>query len=167
MAGGFDWRVSSASVVEDGAFSSFPDHERFLVVLDKGKGLKLFHQKDNTEKEEEKVLLALEPYAFSGSWTTRCELLQGKLQDFNLMVRRDFGRGSLVVNPAVIEHEQEQQASFLFVASGGPVLLNRQEDGATVGKVETMSGALVQGQGRLLLSSSEHAIFLIASVYPF
>ncbi|MCQ2003309.1 HutD family protein [Rhizobium sp. NRK18] len=79
----FDWRVSMASVVEDGPFSRFPDIDRTLSVLT-GKGLELFVAGDDA------VTLTAEsaPHSFAADAETRARLIDGPLADFNVMTRR-------------------------------------------------------------------------------
>ena len=81
--GDFDWRVSRARVAEDGPFSAFPGFERILVVTS-GAGLVLSHGDDAPRAR----LRGLEPYRFSGDWTTRGELVAGGVADFNVVFRR-------------------------------------------------------------------------------
>ncbi|MGR6468481.1 HutD/Ves family protein [Rhizobium sp. PAMB 3182] len=79
----FDWRVSMASVVEDGPFSRFPDIDRTLSVLT-GKGLELFVAGDDS------ITLTAEsaPHSFAADAETRARLIDGPLTDFNIMTRR-------------------------------------------------------------------------------
>jgi environmental stress-induced protein Ves len=84
LAGGFRWRVSTATVAESGPFSCFPGCDRTLLLLT-GQGLELDHGAHG------RALLSgpLEPVAFSGDWATRGRLLAGPCRDFNVMSRRD------------------------------------------------------------------------------
>lgn len=79
----FDWRVSMATVSEDGPFSSFPGIDRTLSVLD-GKGLEL------TVEGEAPARLTVEtaPHGFAADKPTQARLIGGKLTDFNVMTRR-------------------------------------------------------------------------------
>lgn len=90
--GNFDWRVSIATVNADGPFSIFPGYDRHIMVLD-GKGMTLkvgdkgpFH------------LAPLEPFSFAGDAAVTGLLAHGPVRDFNLMVRRDYGHGTLRVH---------------------------------------------------------------------
>ncbi|MBK7876275.1 MAG: HutD family protein [Planctomycetes bacterium] len=82
--GDFDWRVSKAAVDADGAFSSFPGFERILVVT-RGEGLVLTHGDEASRAR----LRALDPYRFSGDWSTVGTLVRGAVSDFNVIFRRD------------------------------------------------------------------------------
>jgi hypothetical protein len=85
--GDFDWRLSSAPVNEAGPFSVFPGVERILVVTE-GAGLVLAH---GTHAPRAR-LRRLEPYAFSGDWSTTAELSGGAITDFNVMWRPERAR---------------------------------------------------------------------------
>ena len=90
-SGAFDWRVSIATVNVDGPFSTFTGYERHIMTLS-GEGMSLDiegHGKFNLEP--------LQPFSFSGDAQVQGSLLQGAVLDFNLMVRRDFGSGTLSV----------------------------------------------------------------------
>lgn len=88
---GFDWRISVADVVKDGPFSRFAGIDRTLVVIG-GAGMRL-------DGDGHSALLSgpYEPYAFSGDDAVACTLLAGPVRDFNLMLRRSRGHGSVTV----------------------------------------------------------------------
>jgi environmental stress-induced protein Ves len=87
----FDWRVSIATVNADGPFSAFAGYERHIMTLS-GQGMVL-----DIEGRGKFALEALQPFSFSGDARVYGSLLEGAVLDFNLMVRRDFGHGSLRV----------------------------------------------------------------------
>ena len=80
-AGGLKWRLSRASVVEDGDFSIFPGIERNLTVITgpgfdlKGDGLHLHAR-------------PLQPVAFAGDIPLRAERVTAPSDDFNVMTAR-------------------------------------------------------------------------------
>ena len=90
-AGEFDWRVSIATVNGDGPFSTFIGYERHIMTL-AGEGMRL-----EVEGRGRFDLEPFKPFSFSGDMRVSGSLLNGPVQDFNLMVRRDFGRGTLSV----------------------------------------------------------------------
>ena len=90
-SGTFDWRVSIATVNADGPFSRFTGYERHIMTLS-GEGMVL-----DIEGRGKFTLEPLEPFSFSGETRVYGSLLQGVVLDFNLMVRRDFGSGTLRV----------------------------------------------------------------------
>ncbi|POO55856.1 HutD/Ves family protein [Agrobacterium rosae] len=79
----FDWRISMASVVEDGAFSTFENIDRTLVVLS-GEGITLFV--DGSDPVE--LRQNSEPHRFAADTPTFATLLDGPITDLNIMVRR-------------------------------------------------------------------------------
>lgn len=85
----FHWRVSIADVAADGPFSKFPGFDRHIMLLD-GQGMRL-----DTEENGSIELALYRPAAFSGDWAVTGKLVDGPVRDFNLMVARHFGRGSL------------------------------------------------------------------------
>ena len=90
-SGAFDWRVSIATVNADGPFSVFTGYERHIMTLS-GEGMVL-----DIEGRGKFTLEPLRPFSFSGDAQVHGSLLQGAVLDFNLMVRRDFGSGTLRV----------------------------------------------------------------------
>lgn len=88
----FEWRVSAAGVVEDGAFSDFPGYDRVLVVT-AGEGLVL----DHGDARGRARLRPLEPYAFSGDLATWAALVGGPVEDFGVMTRRGAWRAEVQV----------------------------------------------------------------------
>src|SRR5262249_9464426 len=85
----FDWRVSIADVGTDGPFSKFAGYDRHIMLLD-GQGMRL-----ETDKGGVIDLGLYRPAALSGAWPVPGKLAAGPVRDFNLMVARRFGRGSL------------------------------------------------------------------------
>jgi environmental stress-induced protein Ves len=86
----FQWRVSIADVAQDGPFSKFTGYDRHIMLLE-GQGMRL-----EIDEAETLDLLPFRPVSFSGDWTVSGILAGGPVRDFNLMVARQFGRGSLV-----------------------------------------------------------------------
>lgn len=87
----FHWRASIAEVERDSAFSVFAGVDRILVLLSGG-GVRLTGEGDPIE-----LRLPLEPVAFAGDVPLRCELLSGRVRDFNLLLRRARAQGAVVV----------------------------------------------------------------------
>jgi len=85
--GDFAWRLSSAQISQNSPFSLFPEHDRVLIVL-KGKGMRLSHRYIEGEPEESVDLPPLEPYEFPGDVSSRCELLGGPVKDFSVFIRK-------------------------------------------------------------------------------
>ncbi|MGO8088565.1 HutD family protein [Rhizobium leguminosarum] len=79
----FDWRISMATVAEDGPFSIFPGIDRTLAILD-GNGMVL-------DVAGSPVLLttASDPLAFPADIPVAAMLEDGAITDLNVMTRRD------------------------------------------------------------------------------
>ena len=82
---GLLWRLSMASVVEDGDFSIFPGIERNLTVLD-GEGFRLLG--DGIDLDAQPLM----PVAFPGDVAIRASGVTGPCHDFNVMTARSLGR---------------------------------------------------------------------------
>jgi environmental stress-induced protein Ves len=119
--GNFDWRVSTARVAQSAPFSPFADHDRILVVLE-GVGVKLSHSFEESEEPECVDVPPWEPYEFPGDVPTRCDLLNGPIQDFSVFVRK--GVVSAKVDTVAIAAEEPFEwtplgrTCFIFVAEG-------------------------------------------------
>jgi environmental stress-induced protein Ves len=78
----FDWRLSIASVVEDGLFSDFSGFLRHLILIE-GKGIELNHNNSQLDR-----LNDLLDYAkFYGGCITTGRLVDGPIKDLNVMTR--------------------------------------------------------------------------------
>lgn len=79
----FDWRISMATVAEDGPFSIFPGIDRTLSILE-GRGMEL-----SVEGRQTVVLTHdFAPYPFPADAATSARLLDGTITDLNVMTRR-------------------------------------------------------------------------------
>jgi environmental stress-induced protein Ves len=76
------WRMSVAEVDASGPFSRFEGIDRWFAVLE-GAGVLLDVQGDTHQ-----ITHSSAPFYFDGGALTHCTLLDGRTQDFNLMVRR-------------------------------------------------------------------------------
>jgi environmental stress-induced protein Ves len=80
---GFRWRLSIATVDQSGPFSSFPGIDRTIMVID-GKGMELTVAGQAAQRLDRCFV----PFSFPGDAKTECELIDGPIRDFNLMVSR-------------------------------------------------------------------------------
>jgi environmental stress-induced protein Ves len=82
-AANFAWRLSRAAVDSDGPFSNFPGVDRILTILPGGgEGISL------RVGQDVHTLRQLEPIHFSGDADSSSKLLNGSLEDFNVMTKR-------------------------------------------------------------------------------
>ncbi|MBX9469834.1 MAG: HutD family protein [Rhizobium sp.] len=82
-SGGFDWRISLATVGDSGPFSIFAGIDRTIAVL-QGDGMKLTVD----GKQEPALLVESLPFAFSGEAEVQADCLGGETLDLNMMSRR-------------------------------------------------------------------------------
>ncbi len=85
----FDWRISMATVNQDGEFSNFDGYFRQLTLI-KGNGIKLHHQnKQMMQKSCDNLVNLLDIAEFDGGYTTYGELVQGGIVDFNVITKAE------------------------------------------------------------------------------
>lgn len=80
----FDWRISMATVAEDGPFSIFPGIDRTLAILN-GNGMVL----DVEGRSSVLLTTASDPLAFPADIPVAARLEDGTITDLNVMTRRD------------------------------------------------------------------------------
>lgn len=121
----FDFRLSSAPVVEDGVFSKFPGYQRLLLPI-RGKGFSL----NGALYEQHEVA------AFSGDDETHCELVNGDIVDLGLIYNDKKIKASAKVLRLkdVFNFSAEPKAIYFVYILQGKVTVNEieSEDGDTV-----------------------------------
>jgi environmental stress-induced protein Ves len=145
----FDWRVSVAQVDVDGPFSSFPGHERVLVLLT-GSGIDL-HTPDGTVRLRD----PFQAHRFPGEQPIIATLPDGATTDFNLMWRREV----LDAEVAVIE------ISGAEMLGGDELVLCYVADGVLrVGGQELAEGDLARVHGAQRIEGV--ATLIVCSLRP-
>ena len=109
---GFAWRVAIADIERDGPFSTYAGVDRTFVLLD-GEGVVLTH-----DDVEVALTVPHEPYRFAGEAACRCRLVGGPSRAYNLMVRRDRARGTIVVTDAPYAAPGPFRFGVLYAATG-------------------------------------------------
>lgn len=146
----FDWRISIAEVAQGGPFSTFPDVDRVLTVIE-GSGIELVVEGQPAVTLDD----AAPPFAFPGDAACAATLHQGPIRDLNLMVRRRayVTRVQRIEGPAVVDCTAE--ATFVLaleaIAVGGERLA--REDAVVLGRGESLS----VDAGRLILAEIDLA----------
>jgi uncharacterized protein len=79
----FEWRLSIASVTEDGVFSDFSGYMRNLVLI-QGDSISLTHDDINTDK----LTNTLDFATFDGGSETIGSLKKGAIKDFNIITSK-------------------------------------------------------------------------------
>lgn len=83
-------RLSCAEVKQDGPFSLYEGYDRYLVIT-AGEGCFL-------NLEDQKITLTKDkPFSFAGEVSIHCELIQGPIKDFNVIIDRGWGEAHLKV----------------------------------------------------------------------
>jgi len=121
----FDWRISIAEIQSNGSFSTFPNCERYIALLD-GVGMELrFDAAPSVRLDRHLQFLR-----FAGEWQTQGLLLAGPVRDFNVIVRRDAVHANVwhrpLVGPMVFPAEADV-TWFVYVAGGSAVIKNHAD----------------------------------------
>jgi uncharacterized protein len=146
----FEWRISMARVAMDGPFSSFPDVERTLCVIE-GEGLAL------TIAGQPEVLLggASAPFGFPGDVAVTSRLAKGPITDLNVMTRRRrwshkvtrlfVGGARLIERAAGVTLLLSRSQGLMIAEKDGPETLDTDDaalfEGAFEMRLEPASGA--------------------------
>lgn len=153
----FAWRISTAQVAVDGAFSSFPGIDRNLAVL-AGDGMCLQHADGRRE-----MLLSGDAIAvFRGEEAISAQLLGGPITDLNLMTRRGVWKHELQLLEWQGEQALQNDAEILLLWNAAPEALHYQlpEGGQQV--LAAHSGVLLENeQGRLTLESDQPSLLYV------
>lgn len=125
----FDWRVSVAPVVADGAFSVFPGIERTIAVIE-GAGMELALADGGKHTLKPGL-----PFTYDGGMAIDGRLIDGPVWDFNVMARRGTFSGSLIL------------AEGTIALSGGPgvTLVVYALSGAWNAVLDSETGSLQSG----------------------
>ncbi len=107
----FEWRISIASVLEDGPFSDFSGYMRHLVLID-GAGIDLEHDGSAIDMLDKVLSIA----TFEGSCKTLGTLKAGPIIDFNLMTKIGCYQATVQTYPA-IEKLLLDQCDLCFIYS--------------------------------------------------
>lgn len=155
----FDWRVSLATISEDGAFSQFPGVDRTLALVD-GHGLTL--QIDG----EPTLISDAEPViAFDGASEVSARLNRGPTLDFNVMSRcercwHQFGRRRLSGDSTFVARAE---VTVLFLAEGDSLQL--ASDDERIGLVRY--DAVILDQGTVWSLEAGQATIFIVDVHYY
>ena len=155
-----DWRISMASVAQDGPFSVFPGIDRTLCILD-GAGMEL----DFGAEGVRTVTADADPFYFSAERPVHARLLAGPITDLNVMTRRSRYRHT-VVRLAIGD------VTRVAIAEQSLVFCERGEVSCSVaGEAEVQlrarDCASIHGAPRLLeLSAARHASVYLIQFYP-
>ncbi|ERH47495.1 hypothetical protein O203_20290 [Ectopseudomonas chengduensis] len=153
----FAWRISTAQVAVDGAFSSFPGIDRSLAVL-AGNGVCL----QRADGQRETLLSGGAIAVFGGEEAISAQLLDGPITDLNLMTRRGVWKHELQLLEWQGEQALQNDTEILLLWNAAPEALHYQllEGGQQV--LAAHSGVLLENeQGRLTLESDQPSLLYV------
>jgi environmental stress-induced protein Ves len=155
----FDWRVSLATIAEDGAFSEFPGVERTLALVE-GHGMTL-------EIDGETMLLSkADPVvAFDGESRVMATLSRGPSTDLNVMTRLDrcyhqFGRRVLSGESRFVARAP---VTVLFLAEGDSLELCNDEQRINMVRYD----AVLLDQGTTWTLQAGQGMIFIADIHYY
>ena len=113
----FGWRVSVATIAQDGPFSAFPGIDRQIMLLD-GDGVQLASTAAGIDHALQQ---RWQPFAFSGDAALDCRLLGGLSTDFNVMTRRGQWAATVQIQDGAVQPGSLQSgaAGLCLVLQGG------------------------------------------------
>jgi environmental stress-induced protein Ves len=114
----FIWRLSMASVVEDGVFSDFSGYQRNLILIE-GNGISLQHDDNKIDKLSNLLAVA----NFDGACRTVGNLHAGAITDFNIITHQDKCRVNVetYIKPQTVELKSADLC-FVYSLSGDYLL---------------------------------------------
>jgi environmental stress-induced protein Ves len=155
----FGWRVSMATVTQDGPFSVFPGVDRTLAVLS-GAGMTL----DIEGVGERRLTPETPPLAFPADAATTARLARGSITDLNVMTRR----GAFL---HALSHHETETPLPLPATSGQRLLLALQPLGIAtalgVVGMQPLDAVLLDGaQEAQVLPVGESAACYVVVITP-
>jgi environmental stress-induced protein Ves len=150
----FDWRVSLATIAQDGPFSLFPGIDRTLALVD-GRGVLL-----EFDGERKAVLDAHNRICeFAGEARVDARLVDGPTVDFNLMTRRTVCRHQFGCR--VLDGESEfaprGDVTLLFMAAGDHLELHNSAERMPLVRLDSV---LFEAGTRWTLNAREATVFV-------
>lgn len=151
----FDWRISMAAVVEDGAFSVFEGIDRTLSVLS-GEGIVL------SVEGEADVTLRQEtpPHAFAADAATSARLLSDAITDLNVMTRRGRFTHRVSLKTSLDNVAPASDASVTLILTLGECRL--RADGTELGALDAI--ILEKGDAPIGAYSTGKAAFYVVEL---
>jgi environmental stress-induced protein Ves len=155
----FDWRISLATIAEDGAFSAFPGIDRTLALVE-GNGVTL-----DIDGQRRVLLCEDEPVvSFAGESSVYAKLNRGPTTDFNVMTRRtrcvhQFGARSLAGGS---EFVPGGDISVLFLADGDSLAVS--SDAERIGMVR-YDAVVFDSPGVWKLEAGQGTVFIVDIFY--
>jgi environmental stress-induced protein Ves len=152
----FEWRVSLATIAQDGPFSSFPGIDRSLALVD-GDGVLLDFG------DERFVLSPSEPLIeFEGEDAVHATVTGQHTTDFNVMTRRGVCRHRLELRAVRGKEALKRRAgtTVLFLAEGESLTLSSTRERIAMVRYDTV---VMENEDDWTLEA-QHATVLVAEI---
>nr|WP_117190506.1 HutD family protein [Rhizobium terrae] len=157
----FDWRISMATVAEDGPFSVFDGIDRTLSVLS-GDGIRLLVDGQGSID----LFQHSAPHSFPADTATSARLLGGPITDLNIMTRRGLWRHH--VSPHITTDgpfaAPENAFSFILALDHCRTTGLGGGEGTILERFDTL--ALAPGEGGVAFTPDYPAQLLITELEP-
>ncbi|QSX35071.1 HutD family protein [Shewanella avicenniae] len=154
----FIWRLSIATVAEDGPFSLFTGYQRIISVL-AGKGMVL-----TVNGLVSEAITEFHPFTFDGAANTECRLVDGGIFDFNVIYDPQLVSATLIWQTIAPEKTLELAANhthFILVGKGDVKL----QTALTNQALSTWDAVKIDAeQQSLVLQLSTHSSAIVAVV---
>lgn len=147
----FLWRVSVAEVNSAAPFSAFPGIDRQIVLLD-GDGFRMTLDGAQTHA----LTTPFAPFAFAGEARVDVAMAGGATRDFNLMVRRSWGRGEVIVCRDAGSHVADPACVLVYVAQGKLTTLDGELQAGDAWLPDASPFELAEGSVALLVLARPH-----------
>jgi len=150
----FEWRVSLATIAQDGPFSSFPGIDRSLALVD-GDGVLLDFG------DERVVLSPSEPLIeFAGEDTVHATVTGANTTDFNVMTRRGRCRHRLEVCAVrgTLELNRRASTTLLFLADGESLSVSSARERIAMVRYDML---VIESEQAWSLEAAQATVFVV------
>ncbi len=163
----FDWRLSIASVTQDGLFSNFAGYTRNLVLLS-GNGIELQHSEQENDQvvTSQKLDNILQFVTFDGGYKTLGKLNSGSITDFIVMTKTHKVKANIATYRAkqVIALHARKQYFIYSLASESTLYFTKASHSKSVGQTLTTQESaqqVIPKQHLLQISAENHQSLLL------
>lgn len=156
--GEMQWRLSIATIGQSGPFSSFPDIDRTIALLD-GDEVTL-----NIAEETSIVLNgSSQPFAFAGEAAVDAVLKGGETTDLNIMTRRSSWKHQMVRMDITQTEEFLKDCEHMFIVCNDDFRIECNHQTETVSRFDTI--LIEEGDVLKLQPSKEVGTLFVIAVY--
>ncbi|WP_286266775.1 HutD/Ves family protein [Thalassotalea atypica] len=124
----FDWRLSIATVAQNGVFSNFSGYSRKLVLIS-GQGVSLTHDKKQTDELSD----LLQYSCFDGGAQTMSLLHGGPIDDFNVMVKQgNYQADVLTFNEVTDLNFTVDELTYIYSVTSDIALMHPSQESPVI-----------------------------------